>query len=284
MLVRHGLQLSAGRAYLGGKCCRSRLHIWHWTLSLRYLRQLLYPYLFRARLIVAGLAVAEEQNKTAARALVGFWFDLFFSCGHPKYKPDSDPVSSLSVCGIWQRWALPGGRRAGIAALAGVGLAVAIQVAYNYYATHELTFSTYGQWTVQFDRPMQLLVLASYERGLFTYYPVLAVGLAAGLWTRRTRMATYWLSGLLAAFVTLYGFWFKWFLGGGMGHRGFVELMPFAAVIFASALPELKSRYRVAAIVLGTVFAFVTLEIMCGYWAGAFLLREAREDYFGTIS
>ena len=99
---------------------------------------------------------------------------------------------------------------------------------------------------------MQLLVLASYERGLFTYYPVLAVGLATGLWTRRTRMATYWLSGLLAAFVTLYGFWFKWFLGGEMGHRGFVELMPFAAVIFASALPELKSRYRVAAIVLGT--------------------------------
>ena len=65
-----------------------------------------------------------------------------------------------------------------------------------------------------------------------------------------------------------------------MGHRGFVELMPFAAVIFASALPELKSRYRVAAIVFGTVFAFVTLEIMCGYWTGSFPFKGGTRRLF----
>jgi hypothetical protein len=179
----------------------------------------------------------------------------------------------LPVCGMPRRQAdgsAQGGWRAGLAALAGAAFAASMQVAYNYYATGQLAFSTYGRSTFHFDQPMQWSVLFSYERGLFTYYPVLAVGLAAGLWARRTRWATLWLVGLIAVFVTMYGFWMSWFLGAGMGHRGFVELMPFASVIFAAALPDLTRGGRAALMTLGAVSAFVTLSIMCGYWGGTF--------------
>lgn len=93
-------------------------------------------------------------------------------------------------------------------------------------------------------------------------------------------MATYWLIGLISTFVTIYGFWISWYLGGGMGHRGFVELMPFAAVILAAALPELAPRYRIVVVALGTVSAFVTLEIMCGYWTGTFPFSGASQGVF----
>ena len=194
-------------------------------------------------------------------------------CGMPQWRPKESKARRFG-------WPVtPAAWRGGLAALAGVALAICIQVAYNYYATRRFTLSTYGQLTFHFDHPMQWPVLFSYERGLFTYYPVLAVGLAAGLWARRTRMATYWLLGLIAIFVVLYGFWVSWSLGGGMGHRGFVELMPFAAVIFAAALPELAPKSRLVVMAFGTVLAFATLEIMCGYWAGTFpfwLVRRNR--------
>jgi hypothetical protein len=195
-------------------------------------------------------------------------------CATPQYRTgESKPRGSG-----WR--ALPAGWPAGLAALAGVALAISMQVAYNYYATRQFMFSTYGQATFHFDRPMQWPVLFSYERGLFTYYPVLAVGLAAGLWASRTRIATCWLLGLISVFVMMYGFWMSWSLAAGMGHRGFVELMPFAAVIFAAALPELAPRNRIPVMALGTVLAFVTLEIMCGYWATTFPFSGGTQRLF----
>ena len=164
--------------------------------------------------------------------------------------------------------------RVGLAGSLGAALAVALQMAYNDYATHQLTFSTY-QESFQLARPMQWSVLFSYERGLFTYYPVLAVALAAGFWARRTRPSAAWLAGLLAAYVTLYGFWAQWYLGGGMGHRGFVELMPFAALLFAAALAELPLKPRAALLALAALAVFVTVEVMRGYWAGSFPFEGA---------
>jgi hypothetical protein len=186
-------------------------------------------------------------------------------------------IPILFLLPVWHR---SRDRQGAVAALAGVALAIALLVAYNYYATRQFSLSTYGQESFHFDRPMQGPVLFSYERGLFTYYPVLAVALAAGLWARRTRLAACWFLGLLAAFVILYGFWAQWFLGGGMGHRGFVELMPFAAVLFACALPGLAPRYRAAAMALAAVSVFLTLEIMHGYWAGTFPFQGATAQVY----
>jgi len=175
--------------------------------------------------------------------------------------------------------------RVSAAALVGIVAAIILNLAYNYYATHHLSFSTYGDESFFFSRPMQWSVLFSYQRGLLTYYPVLAVGLVAGFWTRRTRLAALWLSGLIAGFVTLYGFWASWFLGGGMGHRGFVELMPLAAIIFAVSLPDLPLERRKPIIILAAAFSFLTLEIMCGYWAGTFPFSDAtREVYWSHVA
>ena len=110
--------------------------------------------------------------------------------------------------------------RVGLAGLVGIAMAVSMQVAYNYYATRQITFSTYGQFTFHFDQPMQGSVLFSYERGLFTYYPVMIVGLIAGVLVRRTRRATYWLLGLIATFVIVYGFWIELVSGGWHGPSG----------------------------------------------------------------
>lgn len=153
-------------------------------------------------------------------------------------------------------------------AMVSICAAVLMQLAYGYYATHRISYSTYGEERFIFARPLQGSVLFSYERGLFTYYPVVAVGLFAGLRARRTRLASVWLLGLVAGFVTLYGFWWNWYLGGGMGHRGFVELMPLLAIVFAVALPDLRPRVRNLAVVAALLFSFATVELMIGYWYG----------------
>jgi hypothetical protein len=149
----------------------------------------------------------------------------------------------------------------------GAVLAWGLDVAYMSYVTRALTFSSYGNEHFHFDRPMQLSVLASYERGLFTFYPVLAVGFLAGMMVKRTRAATLWISLIFAAYVALYGYWESWMLGLGFGHRGFVEFTPFIIVVLASASSELP-RWRNEIMVATTVCAFATLELMRGYWFG----------------
>ena len=75
-----------------------------------------------------------------------------------------------------------------------------IQLVYNVLATGGMTFSSYGTESFVWDRPMWASVLLSYERGVFTYYPVLGVALVAGLSVRRTRRG-----GLACRRATLLG-------------------------------------------------------------------------------
>jgi hypothetical protein len=146
-------------------------------------------------------------------------------------------------------------------ALCGWGL----EIAYISYVTRTLMFSSYGNEHFRFDRPMLLSVLTSYERGLFTYYPVLAVGFTTGMLVKRTRAATLWCALIFVGYAALYGFWDSWQLGLGFGHRGFVEFTPFIIVVLASASSELP-RWRNEILVATVVCTFATLELMRGYW------------------
>lgn len=148
----------------------------------------------------------------------------------------------------------------------GAAVGASIQLAYNTLATGTMTWSSYGAERFVWDRPMWASVLLSYERGVFTYYPVLAVALAAGLIVRLTRRAALLLCALVLLFAILYGYWASWYLGGGFGHRGFVELVPAVALLLGVALERMSPRARMVTIVAGLVATSVTVQLMWGYW------------------
>ncbi len=140
--------------------------------------------------------------------------------------------------------------------------------------------SSYDNERFYFDRPMQFSVLFSYERGLFTYYPVVAVVLLCAFAVPGTRRAAAWFAALIALYATIYGFWLSWMLGAGFGHRGFVELMPIGVVLFAVALTELKGRSRRVASAFAFGSALVTVQLMAGYWGGSFPYEGAIPEIY----
>ncbi|EGR2520272.1 hypothetical protein DYB23_17565, partial [Vibrio cholerae] len=109
------------------------------------------------------------------------------------------------------------------------GLALSTQLLYNYYVMGTFRVSSYGNESFPGIGTHFFDVLFSYERGLFTYYPIFLVVLIMGLISRNT-LHTLVLFLLTLVFSLVYGSWHSWYLGGGMGHRGFVELTPFAII------------------------------------------------------
>ncbi|HEY7308492.1 MAG TPA: hypothetical protein VH643_03920 [Gemmataceae bacterium] len=152
----------------------------------------------------------------------------------------------------------------------GAGSAGCLQLLYNYYARGRFALSSYGEETFFWNHPQQLSVLFSYDRGLFNYYPVVALVLICGWAVRRLRDFAAWFSLLLLSYVVLYGFWSSWQLGCGFGHRGFVELMPLGMVLFAAALSRLSPRWRRCAGVTALLCMAFTLAFMVRYWRGSF--------------
>jgi hypothetical protein len=154
-----------------------------------------------------------------------------------------------------------------LAPLAGAAAGVALQLAYNRYAAGHWALSSYPGEAFRWGRPMHLAVLFSYERGIFTYYPIVAVALLAGWAVRRTRPWAAWFALLLLGYAGLYGFWGCWTLGGSFGYRGVVEVMPAGAVLLAAALAGLSGWRRTAVSACAWVCMAVTVELMAGYWA-----------------
>jgi hypothetical protein len=177
---------------------------------------------------------------------------------------------------LWHKAAL---RRAAIrgvlpAAIGGAS-AIALQLAYNRYAVGKFTLSSYGEESFLWDRPMQAAVVASYERGLITYFPIFALALALGFAVPQSRRWAAVLTIQIASLVVLYGYWHSWMLGGGFGHRGFVELAPLVAVVLLVSVRGLSPRLSAFAAAAAVSCAVVTLEIMLGYWRGSFPMGEA---------
>lgn len=163
----------------------------------------------------------------------------------------------------------------------GASCAIALQWTYNYIAVGGLAVSSYGEERFIWDRPMQHAVLFSYERGLFTYYPVFGLGLLTGLAIRRARPLTLVLSALIATLTTLYGYWHMWPLGAGMGHRGFVEIVPLLALVMCLAFGGMRRLELYPVLTVGVVFSAVTVQIMYGYWFNTFKgAEETKENYW----
>jgi hypothetical protein len=165
----------------------------------------------------------------------------------------------------------------------GSAAAVAMQLGYNAFAHGALVFSSYGSESFAWDRPMQFAVLLSYNRGLFTYYPIVALVLACAWAVGRTRWAAFWFSLAMFAYVTLYGFWSGWDLGGGFGHRGFVELMPSGIVLFAAALSAQSQRQRIAISGCALVCTLATLQFMWAYWHGSLSYYGATYEVYWDL-
>lgn len=163
---------------------------------------------------------------------------------------------------------------------AGALLAGVLQLAYNTYASGGPAVSSYGSEHFLWSRPMIGSVLVSYERGVITYYPVLALAVLTGLAVRPTRRAAahFLVTGLALAGV--YGFWHSWYLGGGFGHRGFVELAPAATLLIAGSLSHLPRSAGIVATALCALCVYVTMQTMWGYWQGTFPFEHATSHLY----
>jgi len=155
-----------------------------------------------------------------------------------------------------------------IAAAAGCAAALALLIAYNAFVFGYFTVSSYGQETFVFSRFHQLDVAFSFQKGLVTWYPVVAVVLVAAILARRVWGVLYFLAATVPL-VVLYGFWDQWSLAGGFGHRGFVDVVPFYGVIFAVCLRSLGRRLRAVILVAAALSLIATLSLMRAYWDGS---------------
>lgn len=163
----------------------------------------------------------------------------------------------------------------------GATAAETIQLSYNYYASGHFSLTSYLNESFVWDRPMFRSVLFSYERGLFTYYPIVLLVLALGLVRRPARMFTAALIGLVLVYAALYGFWHSWFLGGGFGHRGFVELVPWMIPAVGLALADVDDRaVRKPLLLVAGLMLFVPLQVMLGYWRGSFPFENVPEPVY----
>jgi hypothetical protein len=197
-------------------------------------------------------------------------------------------IGSLTVGWlVWRRWApgrAPRVARVVLPAAAGVALGLAVQLAYNRYATGTWALSSYGTEPFVLDRRRQAAVVASYERGLLTWYPVLAVGSVALLLTATGRRLAALVLLLAGPLVVLYGFWHSWFLGGGFGHRGFVEIVPVVLLAFAVGVHRLGRGARRLVGSAMVVAALVTVSLMAGYWRGSIrYIGTGEEAYWAHV-
>jgi hypothetical protein len=168
---------------------------------------------------------------------------------------------------------------------AGVGSGVAIQLALNYNAFGRFQLSSYGQESFDLSRFMLSDVMFSYDRGLFTYYPIFLVALLAGLIARPTRLLTMGVMLLVLAYGTLYGYWHSWQLGSGFGHRGFVDMVPLVVPGLALSLDRIGNQWRRLVLSTSVAAAMLTLMVMIGYWSGRYPQCAATQDqYYNMIT
>lgn len=158
-----------------------------------------------------------------------------------------------------------------VAMCAGAAIAVAVVlaglVAYNRLMRGVWSVSSYGGEDFLFGQLKQLDVLGGFHKGLVTWYPIVVVIVVAAVLARAWSGLAL-LVGLVVPLATLYGAWHAWDLGGGFGHRGFVELAPAFALVFALSLERLGGAVRVGVLVAGAVAVMMTLGLLAAYWNG----------------
>lgn len=150
--------------------------------------------------------------------------------------------------------------------------ALGLLLLYNYYVTDTLVVSSYGEERFYSVGKFANKVLFSYNRGVFLYYPFIgfAVGTAVLMLRRDLRLTSAFLA-LITTYVLMYGSWHSWYLGGGMGHRGFVEAVPVAIAVVALGLKRLQQPWlRRIALVAIVASCYITISILVSYWEGRY--------------
>lgn len=162
---------------------------------------------------------------------------------------------------------------------ASTATAMLILVAYNYYVTGEIRISSYGNEKFISIGKYFYSVIFSYERGLITYYPLYLVTslLAMSVWGN---LVTYIFVTLEVIFAVVYGSWHSWFLGGGMGHRGFVELAPLGILALGMSMSQISKLKQSVIITILIICCYITLAVMVGYWKGTFPFSGATSKVY----
>jgi len=158
--------------------------------------------------------------------------------------------------------------RAALPAVIGIALAVGLQTFYNHWASGRWSLSSYGSESLSLSELKEGSVLASYNHGLLLWYPAMVILLILPLLRKRTR-GWGWLGlALVGPLVVIYGSWNPWWLGGAFGPRGILDVVAVVAVGGALGLAALRPGERALALGLCVICAFVTVELMSGYWNG----------------
>ena len=139
-------------------------------------------------------------------------------------------------------------------------------VALNYEGFGKLTLHTYPGEKFVWDDPKMLLVLSGERHGVFRVYPILGVTFLAGVLSARSRNAALGLAVVLATYTVLYGYWWTWQLACGFGHRGFVEVVPFAVPVLALALNSMPRLVGGLIALVGCAAVAYTVIQMWQYW------------------
>jgi hypothetical protein len=231
-----------------------------------------YSAMLFALLLYLGIrATASPALPTRGRENIALFFIAFFLAAIRS----TNLLLLIGAAVAYGFWALRAGRSwrslipPGIVAAAGVALYLALQVGYDFYASGTLSAYSYGQERFLFNRPMQFAVLLGFQHGLLPYYPVVGLVLILGLWIRRARMLAVFFGAMILAYGILYGFWSTWWLGAGLGLRGFVEMMPLGMLVLAVALAGASRWLRAGTFIAGAVCLYVTVSLMAGYWRGS---------------
>jgi hypothetical protein len=156
--------------------------------------------------------------------------------------------------------------RAALGAGLGLALGAAVTFAINYAMFQRLTLHTYTGESFVWHESNMRRVLGGQLWGVFRIYPMLGIALIAGFVAKPTRYAALWLAGIVAAYTFVYGHWWTWHLSYGFGHRGFVEMIPFAIPVFAVALNALPRATVGSLAALGGIATAYTLHQMLRYW------------------
>jgi hypothetical protein len=158
--------------------------------------------------------------------------------------------------------------RVALGASLGLALGLAITLSLNYMMFDRIILHTYTNEHFTWDNPNMLKVLGGERHGAFRLYPVLAIPILAGLLARGTRLAAVWLLAVYAAYTVLYGHWWTWHLACGFGHRGFVDLVPFAFPVMAVAFSRMPRYLSIPLAILAIAAAYYTSIQMYQYWLG----------------
>jgi len=220
------------------------------------------------RVVAAGESTLIEWRSGGKRSLLliavlCFWLVL-------TRNPLVLVVGGLGFAWAIRLWASSGPARGGsIARLAvpmglGAAVALAIQFSYNWFLFGKFTLSSYANEGFSLSERHQFGVLFSWSKGIFNWYPIVGLALAAALVGRRWH-ALVLLAATVAPLVVLYGAWHDWGLGGGFGHRGFVELSAVYALVLGDALAS-RRWLRKTVVVAGVLCAIVSLGLMRAYW------------------